>query len=132
MLLEIPEECVNELARALYKVKVEQIADTYHIIYANRMVQIIRPVVHEVIGPVQIKCDLVGVLNNNIYCVFRPTVYKAIRACPTRKRELAEGVGKTKCVKMTISKGKSRINLSMSYLGGVSVLNQLWTTVPKP
>jgi hypothetical protein len=132
MSLEILEECINELANALYKVEVERIADTYHIIHADGMVQIIRPLVHEVVGPVQIEHDLVGVLDDDIYEVFGSTVYEAIRACPARKKELAEGVGKTTCVKMTISKGKCRINLSMSHLGGVSVLNKLWTTVPKP
>jgi hypothetical protein len=131
MSLEIREECVNELARALYKVEVERIADTYRIAHADGMVQTIRPVVHEVLRPVQIEHELIGVLDDDIYSVFGSTVYDAIRACPTRKRELAKGVDKTTCVKMTISKGKCRINLSMSHLGGVSVLNKLWTTVPK-
>jgi hypothetical protein len=131
MSLEILKEYVNELARALYKVEVEWIADTYHIVHADGMVQIIRPVVHEVIGPVETEHDLVGVLDEDIYHVFGSTVYEAIRACPTRKRELEDGVGKTRCVKMTISKEKSTINLLMSHLGGVSVVNKLWTTVPK-
>jgi hypothetical protein len=107
MSLDIPKECVNELARALYKVEVERIADTYHIVHADGMVQIIRPVVHEMIGPVQIEHDLVGVLDADIYNVFGSTVYEAIRECPTRRRELAEGVGKTRCVKLTISKEKN-------------------------
>jgi hypothetical protein len=125
MSLEILKEYINKLANALYKVEVERIADTYYIIHANGMVQIIRPLMHEVVGPVQIEHDLVGVLDNDIYEVFGSTVYKAIRAYPAQKKELAEEVGKTTYVKITISKGKCRINLLISYLGGMSVLNKL-------
>lgn len=38
MSLAIPEECVNELARVLYKVEVERIADTCRIVVTLRLV----------------------------------------------------------------------------------------------
>jgi hypothetical protein len=103
MSLEIREECVKELAMALYVVEVDWVIDSYRVVHANKTVQII-----------PYGFEWIAVSDENICAVFRSYIHGVINAC--RLRELAKGENRTDCVKIIFRNGQGTINLKMSLI----------------
>jgi hypothetical protein len=101
--LDVRIEYVEEVAMALFGIKVYVEPDS--------------------------KFKISGVLDKNIIDVFGADTYYAISVSPERKEEVKKGVDKTQCVKMTLSKGKCTIDLTLSLMEGVMIQKRLWATV---
>jgi hypothetical protein len=103
MSLEIREECVKELAMALYMTEVDWVTDSYRVVHVNKTVQIIPH-----------GFEWIAVPDENISAVFGSYIHGVIDAC--RSRELAKGENGTDCVKMIFRNGQGTINLKMSLI----------------
>lgn len=116
--LELREESVKELARALFKVEVDWVTDDFHIVHPGGMLQSIPNSEH----------TLKGVLDEDIVAVFGSDVHAAISSCCIRASEIAGGKARTKCVSMTFSKTKGTIDLTMSVPDGFNIQDKLYAT----
>jgi hypothetical protein len=122
MSLDLREECIKEVAMALFKVEVTWETDAFRVIHEGGMLQIIPYSQH----------TMKGVLDEDIVAVFGADIHAAITTCSMRANELSEEGGKTRCVSMTFSKRKATIDLTLSVMEGVKIQNKFWVTAASP
>jgi hypothetical protein len=115
LILDIREENVKELGMALFKVEVDWKTDGFRVVHHDGMVQTIP----------HFEFTLNGVLNEDIFAVFKSEICSATTEGPTRARELAEGKRRTESVSMIFSKSEATIHLTMGLWKGIEIQNRL-------
>ena len=113
--LAIREEHVKELAMALFKVKVDWVTDSFHVVYHNGTALTIP---HS-------QFTLKGVLHEDVFAVFTTQIHDAIVECPIWASELAQGKRLTECVSMNFSRSEATIQLAMGLSRGIGIHERL-------
>ena len=119
MSLEVHQSKVGYLAMALFNVRVESDGQVRYVSLNEGVRLTPNP-----------EITLKGVLDEAIIGVFGSEIYRAIRTCRMRKKELEEGNRVTECVSMILTNSPSEgaiISLSLGLEEGVQIRNKLYT-----